>query len=78
MDTFFVSIFMNFISDIKSLGQIFYTYHFAQFVLMGLILLVSLMGSIVLTITYHKVKNTQNINSQIVKNYNNAIFFVKK
>jgi NADH:ubiquinone oxidoreductase subunit 6 (subunit J) len=69
---------VDFISDIKSFGQIFYTYHFVQFVLIGLILLVALIGSIVLTLTYHKTKNTQNINNQIVKNYNNAIFFVKK
>ena len=69
---------IDYISDIRSFGQIFYTYHFAQFVLVGLILLVALMGSIVLTITFNKTKSTQNINRQIVKNYNNAVFFVKK
>lgn len=43
------------ISDIESLGQILYTFYVFQFLIAGIILLIAVIGSVILTLTYKKV-----------------------
>jgi len=65
-------------SNIESIGSILYTYYIIQFLIIGIILLVAVIGAVVLTINYvNIVKKEQKISKQVIRNFNNAIFFVK-
>jgi len=44
------------ISDIESLGQILYTYYVPQFLIAGIILLIAVIGSVILTLSHKNVK----------------------
>jgi len=43
------------VSDIQSIGQIIYTYYVLQFLIAGFILLISILGAVILTLSYNKV-----------------------
>jgi len=57
------------ITNIKILGQLIYTYNFFSFMLSGLILLLAMIGSIVLTLTYRINVKRQVIWNQVNKNF---------
>lgn len=63
------------IENIGVLGQVLYNYYFSCFLLAGLILLVALIGSIVLTLRFYDVKKTQLINKQIARSDKFISFF---
>ena len=44
------------ISDIEALGQILYTYYVPQFLIAGIILLISVIGSVILTLNNKNIK----------------------
>lgn len=65
-------------TNIESIGSILYTYYVIQFLLIGIILLVAVIGAVVLTINYvNYKKKEQNISKQVIRNFNNAVFFIK-
>jgi len=43
------------LSDIQTLGQIIYTYYSPQFLVSGLILLISVIGAVIMTVSHKKV-----------------------
>ena len=68
----------NVASNIEAIGSILYTYYIIQFLLIGIILLVAVLGAVVLTINYTNIiKKEQKISKQVIRNFNNAVFFVK-
>ena len=65
-------------SNIEVIGSVLYTYYIVQFLVVGIILLVAVIGAVVLTINYTNViKKEQKINKQVIRNFNNAVFFIK-
>lgn len=59
------------------LGQILYTHYFICFILAGMILLLAMVGSIVLTLDRSKSSSLkQNIYQQVSRNAGNAIFTI--
>ena len=65
-------------SNIEVIGSVLYTYYIVQFLVVGIILLVAVIGAVVLTINYtNKIKKEQKINKQVIRNFNNAVFFIK-
>ena len=44
------------ISDIESLGQILYTYYVPQFLIAGIILLIAVIGSVILTLSHKNIE----------------------
>lgn len=64
------------LTDLESIGQILYTNYVVQFLISGLILLLSVIGAVVLTIkTTTKQEKTQNIFKQLSRNYKNVILY---
>lgn len=60
---------LNDMTNIKVLGQLIYTYNFFSFMLSGLILLLAMIGSIVLTLTFRVNVKRQVIWNQVNKNF---------
>ena len=65
---------IDYVTDVETLGQIIYTHFFVYFLVAGIILLVSMIGAIVLTLTFRKNWKKQIIYKQIARNFNEAIF----
>ena len=63
--------------DIETMGQILYTYFFLYFLVAGLILLISMIGAIVLTLTLKKKSKLQILYKQVTRNFDEAIFLIK-
>jgi NADH-quinone oxidoreductase subunit J len=60
--------------DIKALGQVLYTHYILQLLITGLILLLAVIGSVVLTITNSSIKSKKQIFfKQISRNYKNIL-----
>jgi hypothetical protein len=60
------------------IGQMLYNYYLVSFLLAGLILLVALIGSIILTVNFDETKKGQLANRQLSRMDNNLSFFKKK
>lgn len=65
-------------SNIEVIGQYLYTYGFLYFLTAGLILLVAMIGSIILTINIDKTIKRQQVNEQIARNINYSYFLSDK
>lgn len=64
-------------TNIELLSQIMYTYYFLFFLMGGLILLLAMIGSILLTMDfYYKVKRQQ-LFEQVTRNFERALFLTK-
>ena len=65
------------VTNIVSLGQIIYTYHYYNFLVASLILLVAMIGAIVLTLHKRSVTVRQKIYDQVARDLKKAIFIRK-
>lgn len=63
------------LNNIDVLGQVLYNYYLASFLVAGLILLIALVGSIVLTLRFNRVPNKQLISRQLARTNNFLAFF---
>lgn len=61
--------------NIDVLGQVLYNYYYLLFLLAGLILLVALIGSVVLTLKFNEIKKTQSSEKQLSRKDNYLSFF---
>jgi NADH-quinone oxidoreductase subunit J len=63
-------------TDLEAIGQVLYTYYVLQFLVAGIILLLAVVGSVVLTINT-TVKNTKHqvIFKQLSRNYKNVLLY---
>jgi NADH-quinone oxidoreductase subunit J len=73
-DSNFSLVFDSF-NNIDVLGQVLYNYYLICFLLAGLILLIALVGSIVLTLRYNSSQKNQLINRQLSRTDNFISFF---
>ena len=69
---------IDLITNIESIGQILYTYYFSYFLLAGIILLISMIGSIVLTLTFNRKARVQSIYKQTSRDYINSLFLTNR
>ena len=68
---------MDGLTNLQCFGQLLYTHYFYYFLAAGLILLVALLGTIVLTLQTHRKVKRQQLFQQLSRNFENAIFLVK-
>lgn len=68
---------VDFITNTETIGQTLYTYYFFFFLIAGIILLIALIGSVMLTKTKMKRK-PKDISSQLSRNYLKSIFNINK
>jgi NADH:ubiquinone oxidoreductase subunit 6 (subunit J) len=68
---------INFTTNIKSIGELLYTYYFYCFLLASLILLVSMIGAILLTMRKQFNVRRQEVFDQVFNNLNTSIRLVK-
>ena len=62
------------LTDIKSLGQVLYTHYILQLLIIGLILLLAVVGSVVLTMTNFYIKSKKQVLfKQVSRNYKNIL-----
>lgn len=66
---------LDYMTNIKVLGSIMYTYYVLPFFLAGLILLIAMIGSIVLTLSYKLNTKRQVLYSQINKDFEKSLRF---
>jgi len=64
------------LTNIQNFGQLLYTHYFYFLLISGIILLVAIIGTIVLTLQRDKVVKRQQIFQQISRDFRNAIFVV--
>jgi NADH:ubiquinone oxidoreductase subunit 6 (subunit J) len=76
-DFFFWFMCVDTISNIECLGQLLYTYYFIYFLVSGMILLVAMVGSIVLTLNPNKKVKSQTLYKQLSRSANKAIFLAR-
>jgi NADH-quinone oxidoreductase subunit J len=69
--------FLDKITNVDLLGRVLYTNFYVFFLLSGLILLVAMIGSIVLTLRFNNKVRSQLIFKQLSRNSNSAVFLVK-
>jgi NADH-quinone oxidoreductase subunit J len=69
-------VYLDNLNNINTLGQSIYNYYAICFIIAGIILLISLVGSIVLTLKYNKMKNNQLAYRQLSRN-NNFLSMIK-
>ena len=65
------------VTNIVSLGSVIYTYHYYNFLVASLILLVAMIGAIVLTLHKRSVTVRQKIYDQVARDLRKAIFIRK-
>lgn len=63
------------LTNIDVLGQVLYNYYLVGFLLAGLILLVALIGSIVLTLNFNRAPKKQLVSRQLARTDNFLAFF---
>jgi NADH-quinone oxidoreductase subunit J len=69
---------IDYISNIRALGQILYTHYFLYFLESGLILLVAMVGAIVLTLEFEKKSvHKQFIFRQVARDPNKSIHYIE-
>lgn len=79
-DSFFFSSWFNFFDNsigVKLLGYVLFVDFYIYLLLSGVILLLALIGTVVLTLTFKTQLNHQVIGKQMARDVNSAIFFVK-
>lgn len=59
--------FTDSLNNIDVMGQTIYNYYLICFLLAGFILLIALIGSIVLTLNFNNIEETQNVNKQLAR-----------
>ena len=64
---------INEITEIETLGLLIYTYYYYFFFIIGLILLVAMLNSIMLTLSHKKFVRRQDLFNQINKSFKNTI-----
>ena len=65
---------IDLITDIKAIGQVLYTHYILQLLITGLILLLAVVGSVVLTMTNVHIKSKKQVLfKQISRNYKNIL-----
>jgi NADH-quinone oxidoreductase subunit J len=70
--------FINPISNLEAIGQILYTYYFIYFIQAGIVLLIAMIGSIVLTMQFNKFNKRQQISEQISRQVSKSYFLIKQ
>jgi len=78
-DQFFVTMWVNGVdsgSEFVKLGVLLFREYFVCFLLAGLILLLALVGSIILTISFEGRSRIQSISKQVARNSSVAVFLV--
>jgi hypothetical protein len=53
------------VSNIEALGQILYTYYFVYVIMVGILLLIAMIGSIVLTLVINKNSRRQAVRNKV-------------
>ncbi len=69
---------LNEITDVETIGLLMYTYLYYYFFVIGLILLVAMIASIMLTLSHKKLVRRQDLFNQINKSFEKTIFLVNK
>ncbi len=69
---------LNEITDIETIGLLIYTYYYYFFFVIGLILLIAMVSSIMLTLSHKKLVRRQDLFNQINKSFEKTIFLVRK
>ena len=64
------------LTNIEMIGQLMYTYYFIYLMLAGLILLIAMIGSIVLTMTTNFKIHRQQISEQVSRNVYKSYFLI--
>jgi len=64
---------INEISDVETLGLLIYTYYYYFFFVIGLILLIAMLSSIMLTLSHKKFVKRQDLFNQINKSFEKTI-----
>lgn len=70
-DNFFLDSFNN----IDVLGQVMYNFYFVCFLFAGLILLIALLGTVVLTLKFNEIRKSQLVNRQLARSDKFLSFF---
>jgi NADH-quinone oxidoreductase subunit J len=68
---------LDLITNIEALGQILYTYYFVYIIIVGVLLLIAMLGTIVLTLVINKNSRLQAIHNQVSRSSRNAVFLIK-
>lgn len=68
---------LDFLGDIRLLGQLIYTYYVVYFIMAGIILLEAMIGAIILTSDKHKDIKRQHVFQQISRDFVNAVFLTE-
>jgi len=63
------------LSNLNILGQILYNYYTSSFLIAGLVLLVAMIGSIALTLTFSSKRKTELLYKQLARSENSFSFF---
>lgn len=63
------------LNNIEVLGQVMYNYYFVCFLFAGLLLLIALLGSVVLTLKFNEIKKSQLSNRQLARSDKFLSFF---
>jgi hypothetical protein len=71
-NTFFL---IDFFNNIDVLGQVLFNFYLIFFLLAGMLLLLALLGSILLTINFEKKKHNQNSNKQLIRS-DNSLYYI--
>lgn len=69
---------LNEITDVETVGLLIYTYYYYFFFVIGLVLLIAMVSSIMLTLSHKKLVRRQNLFIQINKSFEKTIFLVRK
>ena len=70
---------IDYLTEIEAVGQIMYTYYVLQFLIAGIILLLSVIGAVVLSLRISKqTKKKQIVFRQLARTYKNSLFIYKK
>jgi NADH-quinone oxidoreductase subunit J len=64
---------LNEISDVETLGLLIYTYYYYLFLVIGIILLIAMISSIMLTLSHKKFVKRQDLFNQINKSFDKTI-----
>ena len=71
-NTFFL---IDFFNNIDILGQVLFNFYLIFFLLAGMLLLLALLGSILLTINFEKKKYNQSSNKQLIRS-DNSLYYI--
>ena len=69
---------IDYLTNIETLGQVLYTSLFPYFLIAGIILLVSMLGAVVLTLTFSKNYRNQSISRQTSRSFRKSSYVLSK